>query len=84
MTQLSGIRVLVTGGTSGLGNAMAKALAEAGARVAVTTRLTERASATAVELGGERSGMDDGGSTSISITELGPSCTRCPSEFPGL
>jgi gluconate 5-dehydrogenase len=58
MTQLSGIRVLVTGGTSGLGNAMAKALAEAGARVAVTTRLTERAEATAAELGGGAVGIE--------------------------
>lgn len=45
-------RVLVTGGTSGLGLAMASALAEAGATVAVTGRSGERASAVAAELPG--------------------------------
>lgn len=38
---LDGVRVLVTGGTSGLGLAMSQALAEAGARVVLTGR-TER------------------------------------------
>jgi len=51
MAQLSSTRVLVTGGTSGLGRAMAQALAQAGARVAVTSRDPERARATAAELG---------------------------------
>src|SRR3954452_20753315 len=48
---LNGIRVLVTGATSGLGAAMAAALAEAGARVAVTGRDQARAEAAAKELG---------------------------------
>jgi len=51
VTELSGIRVLVTGATSGLGAAMAAALAEAGARVMVTGRDQARAEATAAELG---------------------------------
>jgi gluconate 5-dehydrogenase len=51
MTELSGIRVLVTGASSGLGAAMAAALAEAGARVMVTSREQARAEATARELG---------------------------------
>jgi NAD(P)-dependent dehydrogenase (short-subunit alcohol dehydrogenase family) len=51
MTELSGIRVLVTGATSGLGAAMATALAEAGARVMVTGRDKARAEVTAKELG---------------------------------
>ena len=38
---LTGVRVLVTGGTSGLGLAMARALADAGATVAVTGRTAE-------------------------------------------
>ena len=39
---LEGVRALVTGGTSGLGFAMSQALAEAGARVAVTGRTEPR------------------------------------------
>jgi NAD(P)-dependent dehydrogenase (short-subunit alcohol dehydrogenase family) len=51
MAQLSDVRVLVTGATSGLGRAMAAALVQAGARVVVTGRDRERAQATAGELG---------------------------------
>jgi gluconate 5-dehydrogenase len=43
--------VLITGATSGLGSAMAAALSEAGARVAVTGRDRARAEATAAALG---------------------------------
>jgi NAD(P)-dependent dehydrogenase (short-subunit alcohol dehydrogenase family) len=58
MAQLSDTRVLVTGGTSGLGRAMARALAQAGARVALTSRHRERAQATAAELGTEAVGVE--------------------------
>jgi NAD(P)-dependent dehydrogenase (short-subunit alcohol dehydrogenase family) len=51
MRDLRGIRVVVTGGTSGLGRAMAGALIEAGARVAITGRERSRADAVAAELG---------------------------------
>jgi NAD(P)-dependent dehydrogenase (short-subunit alcohol dehydrogenase family) len=51
MSELSGIRVVVTGATSGLGKAMASALADAGARVMITGRDQARADATATELG---------------------------------
>jgi gluconate 5-dehydrogenase len=51
VTELRGIRVVVTGATSGLGLAMATALVEAGARVMVTGRDQARAEATATELG---------------------------------
>jgi NAD(P)-dependent dehydrogenase (short-subunit alcohol dehydrogenase family) len=44
------MKVLITGGTSGLGLAMASALAAAGARVALTGRSGERASSVAAEL----------------------------------
>jgi NAD(P)-dependent dehydrogenase (short-subunit alcohol dehydrogenase family) len=51
MTELKGTRVVVTGATSGLGAAMAAALAEAGARVMVTGRELARAQAAAAKLG---------------------------------
>jgi NAD(P)-dependent dehydrogenase (short-subunit alcohol dehydrogenase family) len=51
MTELSDTRVLVTGATSGIGRAMAAALVDAGARVAVTSRDRSRAEAVAAELG---------------------------------
>jgi NAD(P)-dependent dehydrogenase (short-subunit alcohol dehydrogenase family) len=51
MTDLNGIRVVVTGATSGLGAAMAAALTGAGARVMVTGREQARAQAAARELG---------------------------------
>jgi NAD(P)-dependent dehydrogenase (short-subunit alcohol dehydrogenase family) len=47
---LSGTRVLLTGGTSGLGLAMATALARAGATVALTSRSAERAGQAASSL----------------------------------
>jgi gluconate 5-dehydrogenase len=46
-TELDGVRVLVTGGTSGLGLAMAEALAGAGATVVITSRSADRAAAVA-------------------------------------
>ena len=57
MAELDGVRALVTGGTSGLGRAMAAALAGAGAAVAVTGRSEERARAAAAEIGGGAIGM---------------------------
>jgi len=51
MSELHGVRVVVTGASSGLGAAMAAALAEAGARVMVTSRDVARAQETASGLG---------------------------------
>ena len=48
---LQSTRVLVTGGTSGLGRAMAAALVSSGARVALTSREGSRAQATAADIG---------------------------------
>jgi NAD(P)-dependent dehydrogenase (short-subunit alcohol dehydrogenase family) len=58
MADLSSTRALVTGATSGLGRAMAEALADAGARVAVTSRDRARAEAVAAEIGGGAVGLD--------------------------
>ncbi|HEX9033925.1 MAG TPA: SDR family oxidoreductase [Streptosporangiaceae bacterium] len=49
---LHGTRVLLTGGTSGLGLAMATALAQAGARMVLTSRSARRAEAAAALLPG--------------------------------
>jgi gluconate 5-dehydrogenase len=51
VAQLTDIRVLVTGGTAGLGHAMARALVQTGARVALTGRDAQRAETVAAELG---------------------------------
>ncbi len=57
MTQLSSMRALVTGATSGLGRAMAAALTAAGARVAITSRDADRAAAVASDLGPRAFGL---------------------------
>jgi NADP-dependent 3-hydroxy acid dehydrogenase YdfG len=54
----STLKVLVTDGTSGLGLAMASALAAAGERVALTGRSAARASAVAAELPGAAGGLE--------------------------
>ena len=58
MAGLEEVRALVTGATSGLGRAMAQALVDAGARVAVTSRELERAQATASQLGDRALGLE--------------------------
>lgn len=57
LADVSGLRVLVTGGTSGLGRAMARALAEGGAHVALTGRHRDRARAAGRELPGDVIGI---------------------------
>jgi NAD(P)-dependent dehydrogenase (short-subunit alcohol dehydrogenase family) len=58
MPDLDGTRVLLTGGTSGLGRAMAEALVQAGARVAITSRDRSRAHTIAEQLGGSAAGLE--------------------------
>lgn len=52
------MRVLVTGGTSGLGRAMAAALLEAGAQVAITGRRRARVEEVAAQLGPAATGLE--------------------------
>lgn len=54
---LEGVRVLVTGGTSGLGRSMAAALGRAGAQVVLTGRDGDRAAAAAGALEGAVTGI---------------------------
>jgi NAD(P)-dependent dehydrogenase (short-subunit alcohol dehydrogenase family) len=54
---LTGVRVLVTGSTDGLGLAMARALVAAGAAVAVNGRRPERVNAVVNDLGGAAAGV---------------------------
>jgi NAD(P)-dependent dehydrogenase (short-subunit alcohol dehydrogenase family) len=58
MAPLSGTRILVTGGTSGLGRAMAAALVQAGAGVVLTSRDRQRAETAAAELGAGALGLE--------------------------
>jgi len=58
MESLDGCRAVVTGGTSGLGWAMAEALVNAGATVAVTSRSRASAEAAAGQLGGTAIGLE--------------------------
>ena len=57
MSDLAGTRALVTGASSGLGLAMARALADAGAVVAITSRDAERARRAAAGLGRHAFGL---------------------------
>jgi NAD(P)-dependent dehydrogenase (short-subunit alcohol dehydrogenase family) len=58
MANLISGRILVTGGTSGLGRAMAAALIKAGAVVAITSRTRSRAETVAAELGAGGLGIE--------------------------
>jgi NAD(P)-dependent dehydrogenase (short-subunit alcohol dehydrogenase family) len=58
MVELTATRILVTGATSGLGRAMAAALIEAGAQVAITSRTRSRAETVAADLGAGGLGIE--------------------------
>ena len=66
---LDGTRALVTGGTSGLGLAMAEALAGAGAAVMITSRSAERAAAVAARIPGVL-GMAADASDEVSVARV--------------
>ncbi len=74
MTELGGTSALVTGATSGLGLAMARALVEAGARVAITSRDPERAGRAAADLGPGALGLAldarDAGAVATGVAEV--------------
>jgi NAD(P)-dependent dehydrogenase (short-subunit alcohol dehydrogenase family) len=74
MIGLGGTRALVTGATSGLGFAMARALVDAGAQVAITSRDADRAGHAAAELGAGALGLAldarDEGAVAARVTEV--------------
>src|SRR5438270_295789 len=74
MTELAGTRALVTGATSGLGLAMARALSAAGARVAITSRDAERAGHAAADVGPGALGLAldvrDDGAVAAGVAEV--------------
>ena len=57
MMKFNGRRVIITGGTRGIGNAIAAGFAEAGARVVISGRDAEVAAAKAAELDGDVHGL---------------------------
>jgi NAD(P)-dependent dehydrogenase (short-subunit alcohol dehydrogenase family) len=72
MVRLTSTRVLVTGGTTGLGRAMAAALAASGADVVLTSRDRARAEAAAAEIGAIGIELDvrDESSVQAGVAEL--------------
>lgn len=78
MTEFGGAVALVTGGASGIGEAVAVALAEAGASVAVADVNADRAAAVAERIGGLAIVMDVGDPASVAtgvrtvVDALGP------------
>jgi NAD(P)-dependent dehydrogenase (short-subunit alcohol dehydrogenase family) len=71
MNRLDGKVALVTGGGQGVGLGIARAMAAAGARVALVDRVAERAEQAAAEFGGIGLGGDASvGSTCSSTTPI--------------
>ena len=78
---LEGKTALITGGSSGIGLAAARALLDSGARVAITGRSTERLEKAAVELGGDVLPID---ADVTSLTDLANMRTKLESAFGSL
>jgi 3-oxoacyl-[acyl-carrier protein] reductase len=67
---LTGRNAVVTGSTRGIGRAVAEALAQSGARVAVVGREKEKASAVAAEIGGGAAGFACDVSDTAAVAQL--------------
>ena len=78
--QIEGMQAVVTGGASGLGEATARMLANAGADVVIFDMNAERGAAVAAEIGGVFRAVDvaDAGSVSAGLAGLAPRiCVNC-------
>ncbi len=84
--QISGLQAVVTGGASGLGEATARMLAKAGAKVAIFDINAARGKAVAAEIGGSFHAVDvsDAGSVAAGLEGLTPRiCVNCSGIAPG-
>jgi NAD(P)-dependent dehydrogenase (short-subunit alcohol dehydrogenase family) len=84
--QIDGVQAVVTGGASGLGEATARALAKAGAKVAIFDMNVERGTAVAAEISGSFHQVDvaDPASVEAGLAGLTPRiCVNCAGIAPG-
>ena len=76
MLDFKGKSVIVTGGTRGIGKAVAAAFAEAGARVVLSGRNAEQAAQVAAEIDGEVHGLALDIADSTSVSEFFPAAAE--------
>ncbi len=84
--QIDGLQAVITGGASGLGEATARMLAAAGARVAIFDMNAERGEAVAADIGGSFHLVDvsDAALVAAGLAELSPRiCVNCAGIAPG-
>ena len=84
--QIEGLQAVVTGGASGLGEAAARMLAEAGAKVTIFDMNQERGEQIAAEIGGTFARVDVSSAASVSegLSGLTPRiCVNCAGIAPG-
>ncbi len=84
--QIDGIKAVVTGGASGLGEATARMLAGAGARVTIFDMNAARGEAVAAEIGGAFRAVDvaDSEAVTTGLSGLAPRiCVNCAGIAPG-
>ncbi len=84
--QINGLQAVITGAASGLGEASARMLAEAGAQVAIFDMNAERGEAVAADIGGSFHMVDvsDAASVAAGLAGLSPRiCVNCAGIAPG-
>src|SRR6476659_2861983 len=76
MFDLSGMTALVTGASGGLGSAIARELAQQGARLAASGSNAEKLTAFRAELGGDHVAVPANLSDAVAVDALGPAATE--------